>query len=86
MSAKVLAIILTMALPVPRRSHTGQRAGARVLQATQGPEEVAPLETNEGLRDLVLIGRMQAEPIQSFDAVHEAQTRGGLADLDGPEF
>ncbi len=85
-SAKVLTIILTMALPVSRRSHTGQRAGARVLQAAQSPEEVAPLETNESVRDLVFIGRIQAEPIQSVDAVHEAQTRGGLADLDGPQL
>ena len=70
-SEEVLAIILTMALPVSRRSHTGQRAGARVLQATQSSEEVAPLQTTKSVRDLVLDDRIQAEPIQSFDAVHE---------------
>ena len=71
MSEKVLAVILTMALPVSRRSHTGQRAGARVLQAAQSPEEVAPLQTAAGLRDLVCVSGIQAEPIQSVDAVHE---------------
>ena len=70
-SEKVLALIPHLALPVSRRSHTGQRAGARVLQAAQSPEEVAPLEANEKFRDVVLIGRIQAEPLQSFDAVHE---------------
>ena len=54
-----LALILTMALPHTRRSHTGQRAGVGVLQATEGPEEVAPLQTNESLRDLVSTGRIQ---------------------------
>ena len=70
--AKVLAVILTMALPVSRRSHTGQRAGVGLLQATQSSEEVAPLQTTKSVRELVLIGRIQTEPRACLDAVHEA--------------
>ena len=54
-SEKVLALIPHLALPVSRRSHTGQRAGARLLQVAESSEEVAPLETIKGPRDLVLI-------------------------------
>ena len=69
--AKVLARVFGLALPVSRRSHTGQRAGVVLLQATQSIEEVAPLEAITSLRDVVCVSGMQAEPIQSVDAVHE---------------
>ena len=70
-SEEVLALIPHLALPVSRRSHTGQRAGVGLLQATQSIEEVAPLEATESVRDLVCVSGIQTELNEGADAVHE---------------
>ena len=86
LSQKVLAGVSGLALPDAGRAHARRRAGVRVLQVTQSSKEVAPLEAAAGLRELVLIGRIQTELNEGAHAVHEAPTRGELEDLDGPEL